>query len=230
MPPIRVYTESPIVATKASGVTPQTALSDEGDEQTRAQSQPILADTSAQTPTSTQNTPNYAPIPATPTRTQALNDGPPPPQPGAVPHLPVATATLPPPPKAGEKYQPPKPTVQLPGVTYPPQMSIPAPTAPYSQLGTATASAPSYSLPGHLPASAGVGGSLSHPPGYQQNPNASGLDRYQQDVQKSSLAYDSRDEGVSDDGVWNSARKWAQAAGEKLSAAEDEVWRRINKK
>lgn len=118
-------------------------------------------------------------------------------------------------------------------MTYPPQMSIPAPTTPYSQLGTATASAPSYALPGHLPgptASAGAGGSLSHPPGYQQNPNTTGLDRYQQDVQNSPLAYDGRDGGDSDDGVWNSARKWAQVAGEKLSAAEDEVWRRINKK
>jgi hypothetical protein len=32
-----------------------------------------------------------------------------------------------------------------------------------------------------------------------------------------------------DEGIWSSAKKLAQAAGEKLSAAENEVWRRINK-
>ena len=32
-----------------------------------------------------------------------------------------------------------------------------------------------------------------------------------------------------DDGVWGAAKKWAQAAGGSIAAAEDEVWRRINK-
>ena len=36
-------------------------------------------------------------------------------------------------------------------------------------------------------------------------------------------------DGNEDESVWGSAVKWAQAAGEKLSAAESEVWRRINK-
>jgi len=32
-----------------------------------------------------------------------------------------------------------------------------------------------------------------------------------------------------DEGVWGSAVKWAQTAGKKLSEAESEVWKRINK-
>ena len=35
--------------------------------------------------------------------------------------------------------------------------------------------------------------------------------------------------GDEDDGVWDTAKKWAVAAGEGLAAAENEVWRRINK-
>jgi len=35
--------------------------------------------------------------------------------------------------------------------------------------------------------------------------------------------------GDEEEGVWSSVVGWAQAAGKKLSDAESEVWKRINK-
>jgi hypothetical protein len=32
-----------------------------------------------------------------------------------------------------------------------------------------------------------------------------------------------------DQGMWDAAKKWAQAAGGRLAEAEDEVWKRLNK-
>jgi len=32
-----------------------------------------------------------------------------------------------------------------------------------------------------------------------------------------------------DESVWDTAKKWASAAGNSLAAAEGEVWKRINK-
>lgn len=184
MAPVPVYTESPITATKASGVTPQTATPNDG------------LDADAPAPTSTTQAPRYAPAdqPA-PTQT-APNDGPPAPQPGAVPTRGTPSRT---------SYQPPEPTAAPLYPAQPPQMGVPAPTMTYGQRGTATATG-------------------SHPPGYQQNPVGSGLNSYQS-THHESLGHD-REEG---EGVWGSAMKWAQVAGKKLSDAETEVWRRINK-
>ncbi|KAK5664134.1 hypothetical protein OQA88_349 [Cercophora sp. LCS_1] len=188
MPPVPVYTSSPINAAKASGVTPQTETPDP-------------------TPAS-----RYAPAQPTPTQ-QLPSDGPPPPQPGAIPRLPTATATastLPPPPKAGEAYRPPAPPEPTAAPRYPPlppQMGMPTPVAGYRQQGTATSTAPSQTMPGYIPGAAG---------GYQQNSSS-----YQ-------AGYHENVPTREEDGVWGSAMKWAQAAGKKLSEAESEVWKRIN--
>ncbi|KAJ8114522.1 hypothetical protein ONZ43_g4884 [Nemania bipapillata] len=114
----------------------------------------------------------------------------------------------------------------------PHQMAIPAPTAPQpsKQRGTATATMASSSSPyaAQLPSAiTGVGGddaqSLSHPPGYQQNVNASEFDRYQ----RTAMEQHELDDGGSS--LWDAAKKLAQQTGERLVAAESEVWKRINK-
>ncbi|KAI2463682.1 hypothetical protein F4781DRAFT_426154 [Annulohypoxylon bovei var. microspora] len=234
MAPIPVYTDSPIAASKPSGVTPQTA-------HTSSTSKPAATSTS---PTSSNKT-SYPPaqpgaIPSLPTPTAAVShayipprDGPPAPQPGAFPTPPVATRTnIPPPPKAGEKYQPPQQTSanQPMNMPYPPQMSIPPPSAPYSaqQHGTSTASVPTSAYSGQGPTA--LGGpptqSLQHPPGYHQNVNASELDMHQRSALQQSELEDQRDDSG---GVWDSAKKWAQHTGERLAAAENEVWKKLNK-
>ncbi|KAI0128723.1 hypothetical protein BJ170DRAFT_343084 [Xylariales sp. AK1849] len=241
MPPIPVYTDSP-VATKPSGVTPQTA------------SQPPQASQNHATPATTTASPTRVQAaypqalpgaaPSLPTATGAAQahpsymqpapsqdlkreDGPPLPEPGAVPTSTSVRSHLPPPPKVGEKYVPPQITSasQSASMPYPRQMSIPSPTIAYpaQQHGTSTAAAPSSAYGGDQ----GTGGSLQHPPGYQQNVNASELDGYQRSAifRNDSAQQHSQPE----EGVWNSAKKWAQATGEKLAAAETEVWKRINK-
>lgn len=194
MPPVPVYISSPINAAKPSGVTPQT-------EAPKSNPDPTLASRYVPQPTPTQQPPS---------------DGPPPPQPGAVPHLPKPTATastLPPSPKAGETYippaaAPPEPTA-APQYPPPPQMSMPAPASGYRPQGTATSTAPRQTLPGFI----------AGPQGYQQN-NSS--------YRAGFHGNESEPARVEDEGVLGSAMKWAQAAGKKLSEAESEVWRRIN--
>ncbi|KAL8387910.1 hypothetical protein RB595_009583 [Gaeumannomyces hyphopodioides] len=228
MPPIPIYTKSPINANKASGVTPQTAAG-EAEKQPAPQAPPATTTAAASSqPTRTSEYPPAQPgaVPSIPAPTGSLTGpaGPPPaPQPGAVPH----------PPRAGETYQPPaapEPTA-APQYPPPPQMSIPSPVAPLHYGGTATATGP---LPGRgntgvtqLPASraAGTGTSTSiypHPNNAISSPYAG---QYQ--------AYEAGTAAPSDDdqgeGVWDSAKKYMQAAGSKLSAAESEVWKRINK-
>ncbi|KAK0722727.1 hypothetical protein B0T26DRAFT_703758 [Lasiosphaeria miniovina] len=192
----------------------------------------------------------YAPVP--PTSTQTWGDSPPPPQPGAVPRLPAATATatapIPPPPRAGEAFpQPPEPTAaaRLPGEAStssspyppyppPPQMGIPAPTAPYAQRGTATATGPvRTSPPAYLPEPPATGprevSRFTHPPGYQQDVNASELSGYQHQQRTAGQGQSGGGDDDNNASVWSSAMKWAGAAGQKLSAVESEVWRKINK-
>ncbi|KAF3019419.1 hypothetical protein E8E14_012984 [Neopestalotiopsis sp. 37M] len=249
MPPIPIYADSPVAA-KPSGVTPQTAVAGAaaGHEKTtpatvtasptqsRTSSYPEAkpgAVPSLPAPTGTAAAPSRAAyIPPTPT--QGLvdkSDAPPPPQPGAAPQ-PTASRTthLPPPPKDGEKYVSPQ---SAPAPSYPQQMSIPPPTMAYpaQQSGTMAAAPPPSTTTmysSQIGAGSGAQQSLEHPPGYQQNADASELDRYQQSAirrNESGYEYGSDD----DEGVWNSAKKWAQATGEKLVAAETEVWKRINK-
>ncbi|KAK0753405.1 hypothetical protein B0T18DRAFT_13668 [Schizothecium vesticola] len=235
MPPITIYSNAPVTAAKADGVTPKTAAPDDGLDDGEG----------IQTAPRHQGLPEYVPAHPTPTRTtNTANYGPPPPQPGAVPRLPTATATsnLPPPPRASSSsaQQPP-----FPGITQPPQMSIPPPAAPYGQRGTMPGPGQSTNIT--YPAgyqqhsgSADYGGTgsaqdsdLSHPPGYQQrsDPSDYGVryDNYGMPNRTggggghgSDGASHGGDEG---NGVWG----FLQAAGKKLSDAETEVWRRINK-
>ncbi|KAM0820210.1 hypothetical protein AB5N19_06029 [Seiridium cardinale] len=248
MPPIPVYTDSPI-ASKASGVTPQTASSGA----TASSQKETAPTTTTALPTQTQNYPQAKPgaapslptptaratayIPHIPTQDLARNDGPPPPMPGVAPQ-PMKTTHLPPPPKDGEKYVSPQATTSSPQsatVPYPQQMSFAPPTMAYpaQQSGTMSAVAPTPTYGGQgIGASAGQGGHLplQHPPGYHQNVNASGLDNYQQSaMSRNDSNYQQQHGAAEDGGVWNAAKKWAQATGEKLVAAETEVWKRINK-
>lgn len=263
--PVTVFTNSPIAA-KPSGVTPKTDSPD--THQSGAAAPPPATTTASATsspgssyppaqpgaapslPTATaaaQAQAYYTPQPQ-PTPTSAVSsEGPPPPQPGAVPIAPGAAArsAIPPPPKVGEKYQPPAGTTP-----YPPQMSIPAPTAAYpaQQYGTLTAAGPSPATPagGYGGGGSGGGRNLQHPPGYQQSASAanSGLDRYQTSsapqgstYSPAAFAADSeqgrqqhhQQSSGDEEGVWDTAKKWAQATGQKLAEAESEVWKRINK-
>ncbi|OAA58586.1 hypothetical protein SPI_06659 [Niveomyces insectorum RCEF 264] len=89
---------------------------------------------------------------------------------------------------------------------------------------------------------------LDHPPGYVQNASAAEVNSSQRTAaqlasveeatfinnnnQSNRALYggqgQKRGEG-GEEGVWDAAKKFALAAGERLSAAENEVWRRINK-
>lgn len=239
MPPIPIYTQSPINPAKADGVTPQTAEASEENDgpqpatttatSSRRQSGGYPAAQPGAVPSLPAVTPapssqQYAPIQPTPTSNLAYQ-GPPPPQPGAVPVAPGATfqaATSGPPPATVTA------PARLPGHSpaatsgYPPQMSIPAPAVPQAQRGTSTAFVSPYSA---------AQPDVSHPPGYQQNINADQLPVSQREGYQSSAGWvDDSAADENEEGVWGAARKWAQAAGDKLSAAENEVWRRINKK
>lgn len=240
MAPIPVYTNSPITAAKPDGVTPKTAAAAE-DTPSKVSSTPSSTSAytpsaypaprpgavpSLPTPTGSAATQQYSPPQPTPT-TSIGSFGPAPPQPGPVP-----ISSLPPPPKAGERYQPPTQTPASLTTTMPipRQMAIPAPAAPYPshQWDTSTttmASSSSYGAQTSL-GTTGIGGAnaedLSHPAGYQQNTNASELDRYQ----RSAVERGPDEDG---DGIWGAAKKLAQQTGERLAAVEGEVWRKINK-
>ncbi|KAK0673824.1 hypothetical protein QBC41DRAFT_103067 [Cercophora samala] len=186
MPPIPLHTNSPINPAKASGITPQTASPNSGAAPSGDQP----------TPTKTTSAPPQ--------------NGPPAPQPGAVPHLPRVTSTssaLPPPPQPA--------ITPAPSYPPPPQSSIPPPELPYNQRGTSTAFTPGTRtgaavLPGPSPYETG-GGTQQ---GYQQRAG------YQ--------SVGSWEEEQGNEGVLGSVMGYAKAAGEKLSEAEREVWRRIN--
>lgn len=244
MPAVPVYTDSPIVAAeKASGPTPQTAQPAEPSNQgpyvpattttSAAASQPgYAAPQPAARPS--QPAPTGVPQPQLqqsiqPTPTQQLPDvGPPAPQPGAVPVPPASH--LPPPPKAGEALSHPQTSGAT--TTMPPQMSYPAPNPQFTVGKSTTTALPPSSLGGPGPTSLQeVGGdSYSHPPGYHQDTYASEFNSAQRaahnaSVRDNSQVFDTGDE----DGVWGTAKKWANAAGNSLAAAENEVWKRINK-
>lgn len=250
MPPIQLHTNSPINAAKAEGITPKTAAPSDDETDGGSNNLPVQNQIHA---------PLHYPTPTKTTTSTGLandNKSPPPPQPGAVPsvsypQLTQAAAAA----SSASSYAPPAPAptqaAQLPGgrqYTYPtptqppPQMgmSLLERTAPHTYRGTSTAATPStgattaaapstgISSDGSRQAGygtaenyVGVGGGRGYvgysPPtgGYQPRGNANANGSYQDDGEEQ--------------GVWNSAVKWAQVAGEKLSAAESEVWRRINK-
>jgi hypothetical protein len=117
-------------------------------------------------------------------------------------------------------------------------MSIPAPSNTYGaqppHSSTSTTNTASASYPVAIPAAEyeGPRRSLEHPPGYQQNTYASeptSDQRLAQEANGSSGVMAGSEGGLDADSVWNVAKKWAQTAGEKISEAEAEVWRKINK-
>lgn len=194
-------------------------------------------------PTPTQQTPSA-------TRTQQYdNRGPAAPQPGATPIPPGAAAAaptsqaIPPPPKAGETLQQQhrQPTATATAGSLPPQMSYPPPgSSPYGPAGTTATD--SSSTGGPRPTSLYEGGpaaSFSHPPGYQQDTYAAEFTSDQRAAHNAAVQQghggqhgllDGSGGGDDDEGsVWGTAKKWATAAGNSLAAAENEVWRRINK-
>jgi len=253
---IPVYTNSPINAAKASGPTSQTAapptqstpvapssnVATTTATPSSTSSYPAAQPGAPAVPAPTAAVKRYAPVQPTPT--VKTDDGPPAPQPGAFP-TPTQSlrSNLPPPPKAGETFNPPPQTTTA--QTYPPQMSIPPPTTAYGAQqpasSTSTTNAPSSSYPVPLP-SEDYGAprrSLEHPPGYAQNPYASNFSADQRRAQEAqdtpSLgSYGSESKsttaafGVDPESVWNTAKKWAQTAGEKISEAEADIWKKVN--
>ena len=249
MPAIPVYSSSPINATKASGVTPHTKepqgpQPDQEAPETRttpgAQRAYPQAKPGAVPSLPSQPAPTAAPRPFAgiqPTPTSSTQTGnPPAPQPGAVPNPPGATKYLPPPPPAGDSVQSAQPP-QTTTMPMPPQMSYQPPVATQLIQGrsSTTPAAPAPLTGGPYPTSLREQqpDSYSHPPGYQQNVLASEFNSYQRAAHDASVDQNSRimpsfgQDGES--GVWDSAKKWAAAAGESIVAAENEVWKRINK-
>lgn len=181
---IPVYTQSPINAAMADGTGPRTAAAvptqgtQSGPNTNTATTTAIPSSTSSYPaarpgapamPAPTSAAQRYAPM--QPTLTTRLEEqGPPPPQPGAVPTPLNSKSNLPPPPKAGEKFIPPQTAMPQP---YPPQMNIPPPTNTYrgqppsSSTSTTTTSSPPY--PTALPSDNydAPRRSLKHPPGGQ---------------------------------------------------------------
>lgn len=243
MPAIPIYSASPIVAAKPEGITPQTAQA--GQVPTPKQDSVRSTPASAYQPYPAAQpearpslpAPTGAAQPSTshyyaPTPTQRFADvGPPAPQPGAAPTASGGSHLLPPP-KAGETLQSPPPA-QITQAPMPPQMSYAPPMG--SVLGPARASTTtSTQMLGSGPSILPPDDRFSHPPGYQQNINASEFDSHQRAAHNAFVA-DNPNKRLSftgdgdDEGVWDTAKKWASAAGDSLAAAENEVWRRINK-
>ncbi|TVY47543.1 hypothetical protein LOCC1_G002565 [Lachnellula occidentalis] len=246
---IPVYTQSPINApAKPSGVTPQTAAPQveaspvapayvpATTTSTTASSYPPAGPGAAAFPAPTGTAAQrYAPLQPTKT-TSSEAARPPPPQPGAAP-IPSSGSR--------ETFRPeptsaPQPPTSMP---LPSQMSIPPPSSAFGgqppTSSTATANTPSSSYPVQIPLteSGGPRRSLEHPPGYHQNVYASDQTSEQRRAQETinaSSATSGRESSenvgaMGSESIWNTAKKWTQQAGEKISEAEAEVWRKINK-
>ncbi|TVY73590.1 hypothetical protein LSUE1_G008478 [Lachnellula suecica] len=259
---IPVYTQSPInTASKASGVTPQTAAPQAESSSAAPNYAPATA-TSTSTTTSTSAYPparpgapavpaptgiaaqRYAPLQPTKT-TSSEAEGPPAPQAGAAPT--PFTRNLPPPPKAGEIFHPEQtPAPRQPNsMPYPPQMGIPPPTTSFGgqppSSSTYTSNTASSSYPVQIPSteSGAPRRSIEHPPGYHQNVYASEQTNEQRRAQEANNASDlaarpyaekvGAMDSDSSSSLWNTAKTWLGQTGEKLSEAEAEVWRKINK-
>ncbi|KAF7901896.1 uncharacterized protein EAF01_007194 [Botrytis porri] len=158
-----------------------------------------------------------------------------------------ATPSMPPNPSAGQVG-----TMEN-HTEYPPQMMIPPPSvtsAPFSttmtmDANTAAQASGSYGTMHPQPVSVGDAYArrtqqenqgygqrrsveyLEHPPGYVQNAYAAELSS----DQRRAMDVNERRENASageEEGIWESAKRWAGSAGSKLSEGEKEVWRRIN--
>lgn len=204
MPPIPIYTDAPITAAKADGITPRTAYiptptSNTSDQTVASGGYPAAKPGAPAVPAPTGSV--TAPPRLSPTRTAQASlpqDNPPPPQPGATPVAPTtsryspttgAAAPAPPQPLPGSSAMP----MPMP---MPPQLSIPppptnlAPTHSTSHASPTSPMKPQTTIPlGAVPpppssqyaAPAAPGMSLSprhsveHPHGYVQNPYAAEL-------------------------------------------------------
>ncbi|KAF4580965.1 hypothetical protein GQ602_007102 [Ophiocordyceps camponoti-floridani] len=238
MAPIPVYSASPINAASGSNRAAEGHQDDQRPTKPTSTAHGLDGWQNAQPgavpalPTAT-GVPPPAPAAAIPSRVQP--ESPAGPQPGAVPVPPG----LPPPPKAGETAAAPKQHPQAPPQTstpprLPPQLSYqPPPMAPPIQGRSSTA--PMAPGPHMYPASVPSAGGYASSMGYQQGtqPAYSGSDHpppQQSYGFPNSTSTSSHAEGDAEaPGVWDTARRWASAAGESLAAAESEVWKRINK-
>ncbi|EGR48549.1 uncharacterized protein TRIREDRAFT_3889 [Trichoderma reesei QM6a] len=236
--PVPVYTSSPITApSKASAITPQTALPEDSEQNVRPQPTTTSPQSSTAYPPAQPGARPSLPVETgvpqlsdryKPTSTDRVDASPPPPQPGAMPS-PPGKSSLPPPPKAGETLQ----QSQAQTMPMPPQMSYPPPTTTYAAHGgtsssTSTAYSPNVPQPTFLQGRETTEPDFSHPPGYQQNANAADFTRDQREAYNASVNQDYY-EANEEDSIWNTAKKWAAAAGDSIAAAENEVWKRINK-
>lgn len=263
MAPIPIFTQSPVNAAKADGVTPETAKlpnphsTPKRPEATTTTAPPPTCalpypapqpgarpagPIETPTPTATHITTvnaRHTPVAATTGTASQGEASPPPPQPGAVPIPPSRTA-LPPPPKATEsKGRDPGKAgpswVESSPKAMPPQMAMEPPTTPHSQRGTSTVAGLTGPRPTSLSEIGTGAGPASNPQGYQQGLHQhlgftpAGPSGYQQPLYSGRGHTDTTAKEGEDDGVWEAAKKWAQAAGGSIAAAEDEVWRRINK-
>lgn len=241
---IPVYNQS-TVAAKAPAPT-STAPPAEDAQQVAPPSttaSPVSTSTYSQSPSAQ---PGAAPVPAPTASSQRYTPvgqpaptanpagyGPPAPQPGAFPSAP---------PKAGEAHllaqrtNGPAAQNSMPR-PYPAQMSVPPPTPVYGHRSTtSTATAASAAYPVQLPG-ADYGArrqSLDHPPGYQQDVHASEVSNNQLRARETGherTIFGNYDNGNDSDSesMWDTAMRMAATAGRKISIAENEVWRRINK-
>ncbi|KAL9036526.1 MAG: hypothetical protein Q9214_006095 [Letrouitia sp. 1 TL-2023] len=195
----------------------------------------------------------------------------PPPEPKAIPSA-LASATtmrptVPPPPKSGEVMKHPEdhePASVTQSQPYTSRMSAPPPRTahggqpPSSITPTKTDHfprqsaeeislqkrqvAPSHDLV-HSTNQATSKGSLEHPPGYMQNPNASDMTPAQRFATENSnqasenspiLGYAARQQSSNagfgeEDGVWDLAKKLVKSAGDTLAEGEKKAWDYINK-
>ncbi|RDA94351.1 hypothetical protein CP533_3787 [Ophiocordyceps camponoti-saundersi (nom. inval.)] len=242
MVPIPVYSASPINAAsetptptdknqnKTQPPATTTRLGLEGRQHAQPGAVPAL-------PAAT-GVPQPAPVAAIPSRVS-----PPAPQPGPAP----APPGLPPPPKAGEtaaaaakqQSQAPAQTTTPPQVPLqvPPQLSYQAPAAaqpiqgrsstmadPHGHMGGRGSYPTSVHSTGVNASSAGYGQGTQLSYGGSGYPHQQPFSGPQNSITTSPAEVDDQSPGV-----WDTARKWASAAGESLAAAESEVWKRINK-
>ncbi|PHH72888.1 hypothetical protein CDD80_4195 [Ophiocordyceps camponoti-rufipedis] len=154
------------------------------------------------------------------------------PQPGAVPVPPG----LPPPPKAGETAAAVKQHPQAPPQTstpprLPPQLSYQAPPMPLPIQGRSSTASMAPGPHMYPPSAGGYASPMGYQQGTQPAYSGSGHPPQQQPYGfPNSTSMSLHAEGDAEaPGVWDTARRWASAAGESLAAAESEVWKRINK-
>lgn len=252
MPPINVFTNAAINPVKASTVTPETSSSPGQDGGSNPPASRTTSNSEAKYPPAppgiaavsgpTTAASGYAStfVQATSTVTLELPHAP---QPGAFP-MPFSSSNIVPSPKTGGAYVQRQRTEAAPTPQcYHGEMHVPPPTTPYrAQPIASTTSSTTTPLSSHtvpFPTSQYEDGrrqsSLEGPPGYSQDPYAADLSAEQRQaidiIDSDGRSSDKASTGMTCSGgdAWTTAKNWALKAGEKLSEAETEVWKRINK-